>query len=206
MKKNYTLLSGLILMSSFGFAQGLMGNYQASEATPKLTQSEMMPVAKANQQKAFGDTIYYQDFNASIPAGWTVTNASNNGNDWVWAAGGTAPGGQYSTNVAALNSPTGSNGYMMLPADLYNTPFPPGGPLPMDTWFSSPSFSLLDSNNNLAQRSSVIISWYHAQRYCCSSANQLVLEVSNDGTTWTTFNATGGRGANTAWLTKTLDT
>lgn len=196
MKKNYSLLSGLILMSSVGFAQGLIGNHQASQATPKLTQSETMPIAKSAQQKAYGDTILYVDFATSIPAGWTAANNSANSNDWVWAAGGTAPGGQFSTNTAALNSPSASNGYMLLPADLYNTPIPPGGAVAMDAYFESPSINLLDGNNQ--QRSSVYISWVHSQRYCCSSANELVVEVSPDGTTWTTYDATGGRGANTA--------
>lgn len=196
MKKNYTLLTGLILMTSVGFSQSLTSNSQIDRGTSKLTQGENIPAIKKAQPKALGDTILYEDFStggpgsANLPAGWTVSNAASNGNDWIWA--NTAPGGQYSTNIAALNSTTGTNGYMSLPADLYNTPFPPGGPIPMDTWFSSPSFPISP------QRGSVIIKFEHSQRYCCNSTNDLVLEVSNDGTTWTTYDATGGRGPNTA--------
>ncbi|MAY84998.1 MAG: hypothetical protein CMP59_12785 [Flavobacteriales bacterium] len=192
MKKNYALLTGLILMSSVGFSQSLIGNAQAEEGTPRLTQGVKAPLAKKTPQKAFRDTILYEDFAGALPAGWTVSNNASNGNDWVWAAGATAPGGQYSTNTAALSSTSSANGYMMLPADFYNTPFPPGGPIGMDTWFSSPSFSMNPVVN------SVIIKFEHSQRYCCNAANDLVLEVSSDNINWTTFDATGGRSPNTA--------
>jgi len=191
MKKNYALLTGLILMSSIGFSQSLINNAQANEGTLRLTQGETAPIAKKSPQKAFRDTILYEDFAGSIPAGWTVTNASNNGNDWVWAAANTAPGGQYSTGTMGLTSTSSANGYMLLPADLYNTPFPPGGPTPMDTWFSSPSFTMNPTVN------SVIVKFEHSQRYCCNGTNELVLEVSTDGLSWTAFDATGNRQPNT---------
>ena len=191
MKKNYTLLTGLILLSSIGFSQGLLKSNAVDHGTPKLTEVESVPlVKKATTQKALGDTVMYEDFANSIPAGWTVTNNAGNSNNWIWS--NTAPGGQYSTGTLALNSTTGSNGYMALPCDLYNTPFPPGGPIAMDVWFTSPSFSITP------QIGSVIVKYEHSQRYCCSSLNELVLEVSNDGVTWTAFDGTGGRNPNTA--------
>jgi len=196
MKKNYLLLSGLILVASFGFSQGLMKSSQIDQGNPKLTAGEDMPAVKrAPQPKAIGDTIFYEDFGSgsptSLPTGWTVTNLSSvTTNQWIWS--NTAPGGQYSTNISALASVTPGNGYMALPCDLYNTPFPAGGPDPMDTWFTSPSFPISP------QRGSVIVEYRQYMRYCCSSLNELVLEVSNDGVNWSVpYDAIGGRGPNT---------
>ena len=193
MKKNYVLLSGLILAASFGFAQNLQVN-SSMQGTPKLTTLEKEIINKNVNTKAPGDTLFYEDFANQIPTGWTVTNIAANSNNWIWA--NTAPGGQYSTNIGALNSTTGSNGYMSLPADLYNTPFPPGGPVAMDTYFQSPAITI---NPTAA---AVLLKFEHYQRYCCNGSNQLVAEVSNDNVNWTTINATGPvggtRGPNTA--------
>ncbi len=196
MKKNYLLLTGLILMASVGFSQGIVQSNQIDRGTPKLTVGDPEPIIKrAQQPKALGDTIFYEDFGTgtptSLPAGWSVTNLSSvTTNAWIWS--NTAPGGQYSTNTTALNSTTGSNGYMSLPCDLYNTPFPTGGPVAMDTWFTSPSFSISP------QRGSVIIKYEQAMRYCCSTLNELVLEVSSDGVNWSVpYDAINGFGPNT---------
>lgn len=194
MKKNYILLSGLILLSSLGFSQSLISN-QSNQGTPKLTVGEDAPrVKRAPQTKAYGDTLFYDDFGTgtptSLPTGWSVTNAANNSNNWIWS--NVAPGGQYSTGISALNSTTASNGWMALPCDLYNTPFPAGGPLPMDVWFTSPSFTMNP------QRGSVLVEYEHYNRYCCSVLNELVLEVSSDGINWNTpYDAVNGRGPNT---------
>jgi len=194
MKKNYLLLSGLFLLSTIGFAQNLTNNNQVDQGTPKLTAGEDMPAVKrAPSPKAIGDTVYYEDFGTGTPTTtpWAVTNLSAvSTNQWIWS--NTAPGGQYSTNISALASTTASNGYMSLPCDLYNTPFPTGGPNAMDTWFTSPSFPISP------QRGSIIVEYQHYMRYCCSTLNELVLEVSADGVNWSVpYDAISGRGPNT---------
>ena len=188
MKKNYALLSGLVLASVFGIAQNA-NSTKFPEAIPNLEPAEL-EIKKSNPAtKAYLDTLFYEDFNGSIPAGWTLQNNAGNSNNWAWS--NTAPGGQYSTTTTALNSTSGANGYMSLPADLLNTPFPPGGPVAMDASFTSPAITITSSP-------SVLLRWDQSQRYCCSSANELVVEVSTDGITYTTLDAALGRSANTA--------
>lgn len=200
MKKNYALVTGLILATSFGFAQDLK-KFANEEAKVKLSEevsgSSITGSAiklKSKASKAIGDTLYQETFANQIPAGWTVVNNAGNSNNWVWS--NSAPGGQYSTTTAAINSTTASDGFMSLPADLYNTPFPAGGPVAMDVYFQSPAISI-------TPKASVLLRWQQSQRYCCSSANELVVEVSTDAITWTTYDAAFGRNPNTAAPTPT---
>lgn len=193
MKKNYILLSALVLTTSMTFAQNAVVN-GFPEATPKLNVEDFTPKKTIGQQKAFLDTLFYEDFDAMAPAGWVIANNSGNSNNWLWSDG--VPGGQFSTNADTLQSPTGSNGYMMLPADLYNTPIPGTGAVPMDASFSSPMIS--PPSGAVTFPASVVARFHHSQRYCCSGANELVFEVSTDGISYTAFDATGDRNPNTA--------
>ncbi len=131
--------------------------------------------------------------NRGIPLGWSVVNIAANSNNWIWSD--LPPGGQYSTTIPAMNSTTGSNGYMLWRGDLFNTPFPPGGPVGADTYFVSDKISIPSAVNDW------IIEFEHFQRYCCTAANELVVEVSNDSLNWKTIDATGPmnakRGPNT---------
>lgn len=195
MKKNYALLTGLILASSLGFAQNFANQEAQLELTEETSSTAIAGIKKQVQQvKAIGDTLYYQDFATQIPAGWVTSNPAGNSNNWIWA--NSAPGGQYSTTTAAINSTSAANGFLSLPADLYNTPFPTGGPIGMDAIITSPALTI-------TAVPSIIIQWQQSQRYCCSSANELVLEVSTDNITWTTFDAAFGRNPNTAAPTPT---
>lgn len=193
MKKNYILLSALVLTASISFAQNRVVN-GFEEATPELNTEDFIPKANRGQQKAFLDTLFYEDFNGGAPAGWVIANNSGNSNNWIWGNG--MPGGQFSTNADTLASPTGANGYMILPADLYNTPIPGPGPTPMDASFTSTMIS--PPTGSIQFPAGVLIRFHHSQRYCCSGANELVLEVSTDNITWTTYDATGDRNPNTA--------
>ena len=103
-----------------------------------------MPKESNSSSKSYLDTLFYEDFSGSIPIGWLLQNNAANSNNWMWS-NTAALGGQYSTNVMALNSTSSSNGYMSLPSDFYNTPFPTGGPVPMDASFTSPAISIVPS-------------------------------------------------------------
>jgi hypothetical protein len=200
MKKNYTLLSGLVLFSVATMAQNIQGTPQNLKmAELALTEAEdVAPLKQRSIQKAFGDTIYYEDFDQlSVANNWTIVDNSGNSTPWIWAAANTAPGGQYSTNVAALNSTSAANGYMLLPSDFYNTPTPGGGFQAMSTFFQSDPIDLRDSNNN--PRGAVLARWQQSLRYCCSPVSELRIEASTDGVSWTSFDASGGQGGNTIW-------
>ena len=194
--KKITFTSLLVMATILVNAQGVRKGISYDPGVPKLSEAENIPpTLKKKTSKAFLDTIMYEDFANAIPAGWTVTNNTGNSNQWIWS--NTAPGGQYSTNIPALSSTSSANGYMSLPSGLFNTPFPPGGLAIMDTWFTSPVFSMIPPNFPGGPLSSVVVKFEHSQRYCCSSLNELVLEVSDNGTNWTAYDATGGRSPNT---------
>jgi len=194
MKKNYTLLSALVLVGSMAFAQNVSNKFINEAAELKPIEGDVPGKGNFANMKAPGDTIYYEDFGtggpggANLPAGWTTQNNAGNSNNWIWST--VAPGGQYSGNTLALNSTTGTNGYMSLPGDLYNTP----GPfVAMDASFTSPAISITPP------RAAVILEFQQSQRYCCSGADELVVEVSTDGINWSTpYDATVGRNPNTA--------
>lgn len=176
-------------------------------AEPKYVYAEDFPGAKQNVQKAFGDTIFYEDFDStSVANNWTIADPSGNSTPWFWTPSGTAPGGQY-TGAAALASATESNGYMILPADLYNTPTPVGGFNNMNTFFQSGPIDLRDSSGN--PRFSVLASFQHSLRYCCNAGTvDLLIEASPDGLTWTDYDASVGvavNGATTNGVTVTVN-
>jgi hypothetical protein len=176
----------------------LLAQYSSVDNFPKAQLKAEFNNKKWQQaNKAPGDTLYYQDFAGGVPFGWTITNLNGNLQDkWIWS--NTAPGGQYSSSTAAINSTSSLNGFMSLPSDLYNTPFPASGPVSMDTWFTSPAIVVNPVK-------SVELSWQQSSRYCCNSSDELVVEVSVDSIAWTTYDAINGRGANTAMPSITTD-
>ena len=118
--------------------------------------------------KSLGDTLYYEDFDSTgrssnnfLPAGWAATDSTGQGHVWIWSD--QAPGGQYSSGVTALNSPTASNGYLSLPSDFYNTPTPSGGYVAMNSVVQSGPISIAPSR-------SVVVEFRSAWRWCCSSS------------------------------------
>lgn len=140
--------------------------------------------------KSAGDTLYYEDFSSgssnSLPNGWTNLNPNNNGYDWIWSD--TSPGGQYSTNISALNSTSAGNGFISLPSDLYNTPA---------IMFVVVDATLKSGPIPIQPKNTVLLSFETANRYCCGTNAELVVEVSADGQSWSPpFDATMGNAPN----------
>ena len=138
---------------------------------------------------------------------WTV---EDNANDslWAWvmpggqgmyadgsATGTTHPGGEYSTNIGALASPTADDGWMIFDNDFYNTPIAEG--------YQDTDGSITSPVLDFTSYSSVIVDWHSYFRYCCYPYAPIYLEVGSliDGVTnWTSFDAHGSfiESANTA--------
>jgi hypothetical protein len=145
---------------------------------------------KAYNNKAFGDTLYYQDFANGLPTGWTIVN--NNPNNFLWEWNTVYRQGAFSGTRTEIKSTTAANGFMSLPSDFYNTPTPPTGRVAMDTYFESDTISI-------APKSSVWVSYQQYVRYCCNASNRLVLQVSTDNfITFTEFDAIDGLPVNTS--------
>ena len=133
-----------------------------------------------------GDTLYHEDFAGQLPTGWTSQSQSSTSHLWIWS--NTAPGGQYSAQALALNSPSSANGYLLLPSDLYNTPSPTGG-------FVNVNASITSSAISIIPKPSVHLSFYQSQRFYGNNTNSLYVEVSADSVNWTVFSTINNRTA-----------
>ena len=192
MKKNYILLSAILLIGSLGFSQTkdyhvLPGTPKDIQASPIGASSTMNKIPdnwthkyKKPSTKAFEDTLYYQDFADSLPAGYRVVNANQNNFVWKWET--QYDEGALTAGFPAIKSTTASNGFMSLPSDFYNSPNVTDQ---MDTYFVSPKITI-DSVE------SVRVRYQHYMLYCCVFASQLRFEVSDDSTTWTSFDMRDG--------------
>ena len=204
MKKNYTLLSGLVLASCFAFAQNKMSTPNMSSfEVPAALSSDAKSVdpdfLKKSQlnAKAFGDTLYYQDFAGGLPTNWSVVNNNPNNFQWVWNT--VYQNGQFSRATNIITSTTAANGFMVLTGDFFNTPIPTSGAVAMDTYFESEAISLTNNGNNPNGFGSVWVTYQQALRYCCSGANRLVLQASTDNfVTFQEYDATDAIAVNAA--------
>lgn len=190
MKKNYFLIGGLMLASVVSFAQQSRMAANEVEMKPAPATAEELKSATINNiSKAQGDTLFYEDFGGGFSTnGWVSVDPNSNGFDWIYST--SAPGGQYSSTIPVINSATAANGFAVMPSDLYNTPTPPAGFVNMAATLTSGPIAINPVGN-------VLLRWRQAQRYCCSSTEQLELQVSNDGVNFVSFDAKFGRQANT---------
>ncbi len=191
MTKKYVLLFFIGSSLSLAAQQSNL-SIQAEQMTDEPTSAlEIKQSLTPNISKASGDTLFYEDFSGGFTGnGWTSFDAGSNGFDWIYTT--QPPGGQYASNVPAIQSTTGSNGFASLPSSFYNTPTPVAGWVNMDALLTSSAIAITPARN-------VLVRWQQSQRFCCNSSNaRLELLVSNDSINWVTFDARFGRGANTA--------
>ena len=204
MKKNYILLSGVMVASFFAFAQNRMSQQNMSSfevpaalsSEAKSADPDFLKKAKQNA-KAFGDTLYYQDFANGLPTNWSVVNNNPNNFQWVWNT--VYQNGQFSNAGNIITSTTAANGFMVLTGDFFNTPIPATGAVAMDTYLESDSINLTNNGLNPNGFGSVLVTYQQALRYCCSGANRLVLQVSTDNfVTFQEYDATDAIAVNAA--------
>mgnify|MGYP003669305559 CR=1 FL=1 len=189
--KNYNfLMIGLLFTSTVSFAQQSRMISNEVPMKPISVSAEELKIGNVplNAVKAPGDTLWYEDFGNGLSTnGWVSNHPGSLGFDWIYTT--SAPGGQYSTNVTAMNSVTATNGFISLPSDLYNTPSPGAGFLPMGTTITSGPITINPVGN-------VLLRWRQTMRYCCIASEQLELQVSNDGINFVSYDAKFGRQPN----------
>lgn len=203
MKKKHILLTGLIFTSAFGFAQSKIAAKKFETPHKNKIQStfnvqeDLKNVKFKN--KAFRDTLFYEDFAGGLPLNWSIVNYSPNNFQWVWNT--VAVNGQSTIGFNAINSTTAANGFMSLPSGFYNTPRPTLGSVAMDTYFESDTVFIPAGKDR-----SIWLSYQQFLVYCCrpstttagANAVRLMLQVSTDNfVTSTNFDATDGLGVNT---------
>ncbi len=186
--RKFTLISLLVIFALGSFAQ--RSNTHKSLKLTKDQNNELVTryTDKANYEnalKAFGDTIYYDDFGTGgpgtgdLPTGWTTEDIDAQGNNYVWqyttvgATGPTTGGYEH-----VLASTTAGNGWLILDSDNYSL----GS---YDAFLYSPAY-------DLSQYEAVAVSFEELyQRWGNEGANPYggnptFLGVSTDGgNTWT---------------------
>lgn len=124
--------------------------------------------------------VWYEDFDGGLPEGWLNVDLSGYA---LFMHSFIGPQGEFSQGVPAIKSTSASNGFMILDSDLANSRKPGGL---TNAFIQSPPI-------NLSNQHSVMLSFQHFFRYCCNfQGTQLLVEVSNDGQTWVSFDVKNG--------------
>ncbi len=183
MKKIFTFFSALSL--------GLLAQ---SQEAPRPVGNEEIIFANTRTSAApirsnRGSEFFCEDFSNGLignnPVGEWTTGGQNAS---VWAmADANSPAGFYSSNLAAMASPTADNGWLIFDADFaQDGAISTSNPVEvMSGWVQAPEL-------NMSELENVKVEFNQYFRYCCQQLSPLSVEVSIDGgDTWTVFNATG---------------
>ena len=213
--KNLTLTLGALCIFAIASGQRLETlhsfEHTITEAsTSELTNSRLAGIEARENQRGGGTVLFQEDFSNGFDGingngAWTATDNAND-SLWVWVAPGNTgfyangdatgvahPGGEYSTNIGALESGTPENGWMIFDCDYFNSPIAEG--------YQDTDGSLTSPVIDFSNDGSVILSWDQYFRYCCYPYAPIYVDVTNDGgATWTTFDGHGAftEAANTA--------
>lgn len=164
--KTTTLTTLLILITT-----NLISQNSFERAAERDYREPVFKKLKQVNNKLAGDTLWSEDFSGGFPNGWTTVSNSANNFDWQWDT--VYRPGQFTTNTTKINSITNSNGFMLLPMDLYNTPTPSGGAVIMDTYFQSNAIAITPTP-------SVELKLQQFARFCCTGISKSVVQVSTD--------------------------
>ncbi len=184
------LLLGICLVAGhFAFSQQL-------SQSPDVVQEKghiPAPPAFSNQFKAA--PFWTEDFGNGFPAGWTV-NDSSGICPWVYSTDGSW--GYYNGNSGTagstpIASTSGANGFLICDPDSANnaTYGQPSG-----TTYQYLSSYFTTSAINCSGRSSVILTFEQFFRY--NNGVSLNVMVSNNGSTWTSYDVSNGQANNAA--------
>jgi hypothetical protein len=193
MKKISILFSALAMV--VGANAQRAANFQGAQASKptvasatELENSRIMTDRQVAVNRGGGGILFTEDFDNGLDGnngGVGAWTAEDSGATPIWmVANSNSPGGEFSSTIAALNSTTAANGWMIFDCDLYNTPISDG----VEDVTGSLTSPVLDFSG----AASVVVEWQQYFRYCCFSASPLTIEVSSDaGATWTVFPAQG---------------
>lgn len=175
--KNLTLLSVFALGAGMSFAQTGKNLPTAQMAKTNLN-VQSAPVLM-NHTRAEGDVIWEDDFSNS--SNWVVGNSSNPTVDWVIGTAG--PTGSFSVGMGAITSTSGGN-FALFDSDAWGS-----AASEQDSWIRNAT------PINLSGFPAVIVQF---ESYYRNFQGSCYVEVSNNGTTWTSFEVHGSLAVNAA--------
>ncbi len=178
MKKIYLSMSAL-LAASMAFAQG--GNVPMKETSAVHAKKlmEAKPAQYVDWSERGGVCIADYDFDAS--ESWIIGNTIGNSDDWVVGTG--APSGAFA--IAAIASTTAANNFALYDSDLMCS----GS---QDGWIQVPAPLVLTGVPAVSIR---------FESYYRKFQGQCFVDVSTDGTNWTSYEVHGTLGVNDAVAT-----
>ncbi|MDG1332813.1 MAG: T9SS type A sorting domain-containing protein [Crocinitomicaceae bacterium] len=185
------LFLGAILLS-----YGTMAQNTASEqdcVAKEIARPAVKPAIDNNSNRA--TPFWEEDFGGGMPAAWTV-NDSSGICPWVYSTDGSwgnFSNGGPTAAAPGISSTTGANGFLICDADSANH-FTYGQPSGANYQYLS-SYISTDAID-CSTHGSVILSFQQSFRY--NNGITLNVQVSNDGSTWTTYDVSGGQANNAA--------
>jgi hypothetical protein len=185
------LFLGAILLSYGTMAQNTAVEQDC--VAKEISRPAVKPAIDNNSNRA--TPFWEEDFAGGFPATWTV-NDSSGICPWVYSTDGSW--GNFSTGgttaaAAGISSTTGANGFLICDADSANH-FTYGQPSGSNYQYLSSYFTT--DAIDCSTHSSVILNFQQSFRY--NNGIPLIVEVSNDGTTWATYDVSGGQANNAA--------
>jgi len=186
----------LLLLGAALITYGAMAQTTAVEqdcVAKEVAQPAIKPAVDNNPNRA--TPFWEEDFANGFPATWTVYDTSGIC-PWVYSTDGSW--GNFSvggTTAAApgINSTSGGNGFLICDADSANH-FTYGQPSGSNYQYLSSYFGT--DAIDCSSHSSVILNFEQSFRY--NNDLSLNVQVSNDGTNWTTYDVSGGQENNAA--------
>jgi len=162
-------------MAAMGVALGVSG-----QGAALLTVKNQLPTPIVTLEQpvvtpsvAGGAAIWSDDF--SVPGNWVIANGTGNNNNWV--IGNAVPAGDFP--IPAIMSTTASNGYALYDSDLYCGTD--------NAWVRTANPIDLSGYN------AVVVTF---QQYYRNYQGSSFVEVSTDGTNWTSYEVNGALAVN----------
>ena len=183
MKKGYLLLPAFLIGTAF--AQQNPEGPSVQNEKQVLMNSEYMPRAYSNSgMRAPGDPIYTETFADPFNNGWTTSGTGSSGGTYppnqLWLHDTDGPNGYFSDPSEIITSTTAGDGFLMLDGDFFNGNG--GPPSNVESYHAEAVSPVYDLSAFASSNTHVSISFEHAYRNCCSSAEpQLWVEISTDG-------------------------
>ncbi|MFN9800180.1 MAG: hypothetical protein ACK54P_09210, partial [Bacteroidota bacterium] len=126
--KRISILVGVFAIAVGASAQRIPAQYPSAlspvtDAELNCSRSATMPASPASSRG--GGAFFVEDFSNGLAGsnGVGPMSTEDSGGNTIWMmANANSPGGEFSTNIAALASPTAANGWVVFDCDLFNTP------------------------------------------------------------------------------------